>query len=141
MRVEGFVGRTPSLRFLGKEGHVCDLRGEKLHEAFVAAALSSAFQRVGLAPRFALLAPADSPPIGYSIYLDASGAAPPPDLATLVDEELAANPQYRLCRQLGQLAAASWPSWRQRRYCGLAASSSSTRVARSGGGAAPLASR
>jgi GH3 auxin-responsive promoter len=103
VRVEGFAGRTPSLRFLGREGHVCDLRGEKLHEAFVAAALASAFQRVGLVPRFALLAPADSPPVGYTLYLDATDP-PPPGLAAIVDGELAASPPYRLCRALGQLA-------------------------------------
>ena len=45
VEVTGFVGRTPSLRVLGKEGHVSDLRGEKLHESFVAGALERAFRR------------------------------------------------------------------------------------------------
>jgi hypothetical protein len=40
VQVDGFVGRTPSLRFLGKEGHVSDLVGEKLREDFVAGALA-----------------------------------------------------------------------------------------------------
>ena len=101
--VEGFLGRTPSLRFLGKEGHVSDLRGEKLHEAFVAAALARAFHRLELAPRFALLAPADTPAAGYALYVEGA-AETPGDLGPVVDAELAANPQYRLCRELGQLA-------------------------------------
>lgn len=102
--VEGFVERTPSLRFLGKEGHVSDLRGEKLHESFVAGALASAFAKAGLAPRFAMLAPADGAPVGYVLYLEA-GRMPPPGFVEGLDEELSANPHYRLCRSLGQLTA------------------------------------
>src|SRR5215203_18708 len=102
VEVTGFVGRTPSLRFLGKEGHVSDLRGEKLHESFVAGALERAFRRLGMAPRFALLAPEDD---GYVLYLEAT---PHPGLAeaveAIVEEELAANPHYRTCVTLGQLA-------------------------------------
>jgi hypothetical protein len=102
VEVTGFVGRTPSLRFLGKEGHVSDLRGEKLHESFVAGALERAFRRTGTAPRFALLAPEEGAVPGYVLYLES--AAPSPELARAVEEELAANPHYRLCVALGQLA-------------------------------------
>ncbi|HEX6903818.1 MAG TPA: GH3 auxin-responsive promoter family protein [Thermoanaerobaculia bacterium] len=101
VEVTGFVGRTPSLRFLGKEGHVSDLRGEKLHESFVAGALERAF-RVGVTPRFAMLAPEES---GYVLYLEAQ-APVPPELERTVEEELAANPHYRTCVALGQLAPA-----------------------------------
>lgn len=109
-RVEmtGFMGRTPSLRFLGREGHTSDLRGEKLHESFVAGALERAFRRTGAAPRFALLAPevpadpAAAP--GYTLYLEIEN--PVPGLAQALEEELAANPLYRACVALGQLAPA-----------------------------------
>src|SRR4029079_6464270 len=67
VRVEGFVEKTPSLRFLGKEGHVSDLRGEKLHESFVAGVLARIFERAGIAPRFAMLAPDEN---GYALYLE-----------------------------------------------------------------------
>ena len=100
VRAEGFVERTPSLRFLGKEGHVSDLRGEKLHESFVAGVLARVFERCGIAPRFALLAPDGD--AGYVLFLE-SDTMPP---AELLDQELSANPGYRLCRILGQLAAA-----------------------------------
>ncbi len=100
--VTGFVGRTPSLRFLGKEGHVSDLCGEKLHESFVAGVLERAFRRVGVAPRFAMLAPEEGTPPGYVLFLEAD--LTPPDLAQAVEEELAANPHYRACVALGQLA-------------------------------------
>ncbi|HEV2854596.1 MAG TPA: GH3 auxin-responsive promoter family protein [Thermoanaerobaculia bacterium] len=102
VEVTGFVGRTPSLRFLGKEGHVSDLRGEKLHESFVAAALERSFRRTATAPRFALLAPEDGAVPGYVLYVES--AALSPGLAQAVEEELAGNPHYRLCTALGQLA-------------------------------------
>jgi len=101
--VDGFVGPTPSLRFLGKEGHVSDLCGEKLHESFVAGALARTFESLRISPRFALLAPSDSAP-GYTLYLEAP--QPPPGLAASLDTELSANPNYRLCVSLGQLAPA-----------------------------------
>ena len=102
--VTGFVGRTPSLRFLGKEGHVSDFRGEKLHESFVAGVLERAFRRFGIAPRFALLAPEEGVTPGYVLYLEASPQ--PAELAEAVEEELSANPHYRACVALGQLAPA-----------------------------------
>jgi hypothetical protein len=99
VRVEGFVEKTPSLRFLGKEGHVSDLRGEKLHESFVAGVLARVFERVGIAPRFAMMAPDENQ---YVLYLESE--AVPDGLAEEVDAELSTNPHYRLCRALGQLA-------------------------------------
>lgn len=102
VEVTGFVGRTPSLRFLGKEGHVSDLCGEKLHESFVAVALERAFRRMGIAPRFAMLAPEEGTPPGYVLFLEADSL--PSELARTVEEELVANPHYRACVALGQLA-------------------------------------
>lgn len=96
VRVEGFVGRTPCLRFLGRSGATCDLVGEKLDEAFVAACLD----RVVPAAGFAMLAPNPSGD-GYTLFSDRAV-----DAATLarLDGELAANPQYALARRLAQLA-------------------------------------
>jgi hypothetical protein len=100
VRVEGFLEKTPSLRFLGKEGHVSDLRGEKLHESFVAGILAQVLS--GITPRFAMLAPDGE--IGYVLFLE-TDAEPRTDLVERLDEELSANPHYRLCRALGQLSA------------------------------------
>jgi hypothetical protein len=103
--VDGFVGPTPSLRFLGKEGHASDLRGEKLNESFVAGALARTFESLRIVPRFALLAPGDGPePPGYTLYVEVP--EPPPELAAALETELAANPHYRLSVALGQLAPA-----------------------------------
>jgi hypothetical protein len=104
-RVEatGFVGRTPSLRFLGRERHTSDLRGEKLHEGFVAGVLARVFQRLEISPRFALLAP--DVPDGYTLYLEMDGE-PPADLDRILELELSANPHYRAAVSLGQLTPA-----------------------------------
>jgi hypothetical protein len=108
VEVTGFAGRTPSLRFLGREGHISDLRGEKLHESFVAGALARAFHRLGVVPRFAMLAPDEYPsgPPRYVLYLETEGPAHP-ELASFVEEELGTNPLYRACVALGQLAPAA----------------------------------
>jgi len=105
--VDGFVGPTPSLRFLGKEGHVSDLRGEKLHESFVTGALARTFEGLHISPRFALLAPSDEPGPGYTLYLEMPDPRPRcEEIAAALDAELAANPHYKLCISLGQLAPA-----------------------------------
>jgi len=105
--VDGFVGPTPSLRFLGKEGHVSDLRGEKLHESFVTGALARTFEGLHISPRFALLAPSDEPGPGYALYLEMPDPRPRcEEIAAALDAELAANPHYKLCISLGQLAPA-----------------------------------
>jgi hypothetical protein len=106
--VDGFVSGTPSLRFLGKEGHVSDLRGEKLHESFVAGALARVFGALRISPRFAMLAPGDGgEPPGYTLYVEAAEPVLPGELAPALETELAANPHYRLCVALGQLAPAT----------------------------------
>jgi hypothetical protein len=104
VRVNGFIEKTPSLEFLGKEDHVSDLCGEKLNETFVATALAEVIAKAGVAPRFALLAPdlSERSP-GYTLYIETEVAVPAALSATL-DDALARNPQYSYCRALGQLA-------------------------------------
>jgi len=96
VRVDGFIGATPCLRFLGRSGATCDLVGEKLDEVFVAVCLDRVVPDAG----FAMLAPS---PLGngYTLFCDQVV-----DAATLarLDGELAVNPQYALARRLGQLA-------------------------------------
>jgi hypothetical protein len=104
VRVDGFVESTPSLRFVGKEDHVSDLRGEKLTEGHVGRILREVSEALGLRVAFAMLAPdqhADS--LGYTLYLQ-SDPAPPPGFAEHVERALGANPHYSYCVILGQLA-------------------------------------
>jgi hypothetical protein len=101
--VDGRVGGTPSLRFVGRIGGVSDRRGEKLVEPFVAGVLAELW--AGEAPpRFALLAPEeDERGCYYALFVE--GDAPPVDPARL-DAALGANPHYAWCRELGQLGPA-----------------------------------
>lgn len=101
VQVTGFLGQTPSLRFLGKSGNVSDRFGEKLSEAFVAVAVQEALATLPATPRFVLLAP-DEDAVGwhYTLYLD--GETTPLPVERL-EALLRKNPHYAYCRELGQL--------------------------------------
>lgn len=99
IRVERFLGKTPSIRFIGKAGNISDLFGEKLSEAFVSQVLERLRQRQLLDGSFAMLAPQ-----GNRYVLYARGAPAATALSTL-EQELRENPHYAYCRDLGQLAA------------------------------------
>jgi GH3 auxin-responsive promoter len=100
VRVKAFASRTPILEFLGKEDSVGDLRGEKLNALFVANLLAG-FDSCRSA-LFAVLAPSDAAVPHYTLFLESPVCEP--DLALRLDEKLQANPHYRYCREIGQLA-------------------------------------
>lgn len=107
VRVDRFIGKTPSVRFLGKEDHVSDLFGEKLSEGFVGEVLRRVLGRRHIAPRFAMLAPETAGErTGYVLFLELPD--PPADLgaglAAELDETLSENPHYRYSRDLAQLS-------------------------------------
>jgi GH3 auxin-responsive promoter len=101
IQVAGFLGKTPSLRFIGRNGNVSDLFGEKLSEAFVAKAIQETLVGFSAKPRFVLLAP-DEDVAGsrYTLYVE---GAVPSNLAEALDHALRQNPNYTHCRDLGQL--------------------------------------
>jgi hypothetical protein len=121
VRVEGMVGRTPSVRFVGRGDQVVDQVGEKLHEAFVVAALAAALPggtKAGPAageagPSFAMLAPDPcAGRAGYTLYVDrlstravpgAPGASLVPGVLARLERALRENPHYAYARDLGQL--------------------------------------
>ncbi|MEI6537429.1 MAG: GH3 auxin-responsive promoter family protein, partial [Verrucomicrobiaceae bacterium] len=94
VRVVGWQGRTPRLRFLGRADGVCDLRGEKLNPRFVGDALRE------LTADFAMLAPANSTAAPYYILF---ADHPTPGVALRLDKALSLNPHYAHCRLSGQL--------------------------------------
>jgi hypothetical protein len=102
VRVEGYLHRTPMLRFAGRADGASDLAGEKLTPALAERAITSACRELGIAVGFAMLAPAPKPP-GYILYTDAGQRAD--ELALEVDRHLRESHHYNLCRTLGQLAA------------------------------------
>jgi hypothetical protein len=104
IEVDGWVGRTPSIRFLGKADRVSDLFGEKVSEPFVAGVLRRLFGADGW-PRFAMLAPeAVHGGIAYTLFVESDN--PPPDLAARLEAELRRNPHYAWCVDMRQLAPA-----------------------------------
>jgi hypothetical protein len=104
VRVDGFIGCTPSLRFIGKEDRVSDWFGEKLSEGFVAGVLESILG-TSAAPRFAMLAPEKGRlGMGYALFVETDLI--PPDLAARLEEALRRNPHYAWCVDMRQLEPA-----------------------------------
>lgn len=104
VEVTGFLGKTPCLRFLGKEDRVSDLCGEKLSEGFVAAALRAVLGASGMKTEFCMLAPDRKNGVSrYLLFLE-SPEAPPRSLGADLDRRLRENPHYDYCVRIGQLA-------------------------------------
>lgn len=104
VRVDGFVQRTPCLRFLGKEDRVSDRCGEKLDEAFVAHALERVLARCVVHADFAMLAPETVETRSQYVLFLSAQEEPPTALGELLEQALRANPQYAWAVSLGQLA-------------------------------------
>lgn len=103
VRVDRFVGQTPSLRFLGRTDGVSDWFGEKLNEVHVASAIDSVIPTKTREVRFAMLAPERcGDAVGYTLFIEVVGPVPG-DLSRRLDDALRENPHYNYCLDLGQL--------------------------------------
>jgi len=101
VRVTGFIGQTPALQFLGRNGNVSDLFGEKLSEAFVTETIQQTLALSDTPLNFVLLAPdKDASGCRYTLYIEGK---PLGHLAESLDCALRRNPHYAYCRDLGQL--------------------------------------
>ncbi len=78
VQVAGFLHQCPLLRFLGKADRVSDLVGEKLAESHVRSVCARVFAALGLAPRFALLAPVADRPALSALPSDCGLRSEPP---------------------------------------------------------------
>ncbi|HXG57609.1 MAG TPA: GH3 auxin-responsive promoter family protein [Thermoanaerobaculia bacterium] len=96
VRVTGRVAATPSIEFIGRDGDVVDLTGEKLSEPFVRDALSRCN-----GSHFAFVAPEFGDPPRYVLFIDSHEDVAA--IAARLERELQANPHYRYCRRAGQL--------------------------------------
>ena len=104
LRCTGHHGTLPLLRFEGKLDGVSDLAGEKLSPTRVEGALAGVAEALQLPLHFALLAPVDSEPPRYLLFVETpSGDAELDRLAVALDEALSADHHYGHCRALGQL--------------------------------------
>lgn len=106
VEVTDFYNQIPCIKFIGKADKVSDYFGEKLNEQFVAAVLKEIFEKNNLNPIFYMLAPDDTPPFHYTLYieLDNPTIKLPNYLTIELDNSLRANFHYDYCRRLGQLA-------------------------------------
>ncbi|HEY7310387.1 MAG TPA: GH3 auxin-responsive promoter family protein [Gemmataceae bacterium] len=102
VHVAGFLDQCPLLRFVGKADRVSDLVGEKLGEPHVRSVLDRVFATLGIAPRFALLAPVADKPPHYRLYVQTNNL--PPSLQDELEDGLRENPYYRQAVLLRQLA-------------------------------------
>jgi hypothetical protein len=101
VKVAHFLGGVPCLEFLGKEDCVSDTCGEKLEEAFVAAALGRVFSALNMKPAFSLLAPErKAGGFAYVLYHEGEAAQSLPEA---LERELCSNFHYSYSRRLKQL--------------------------------------
>jgi hypothetical protein len=105
----GSLGRTPSVRFVGRTDLVVDRFGEKLSEGLVGAILRQLLVAARIEADFAMLAPdsCGGRPC-YTLFFSIAAsheaaAASVARLAGALDDGLRANPHYAYCRDLGQL--------------------------------------
>ena len=102
VKVSGYYKRTPCLDFIGREGVVCDLVGEKLNEQCVKEAIG---QLPLAGSRFQMLIPVphSDGPSHYLLLLDKLGADAE-DVSRRLDDLLQESYRYREARLMGQLS-------------------------------------
>ena len=93
------------MEFVGRERHVSDLFGEKLHEARVREVVDAALREAGITPSFTLMAPEAGSPPAYALFVECPGL-PEASLRSVVrrvERDLLEGHHYAYCRRLGQL--------------------------------------
>jgi hypothetical protein len=101
IEVDGWIKRTPSIRFVGKDDCVSDLFGEKLTDRFVAQVLRTLFEGRPT-PRFAMVAPVALPGgLSYTLFVETD--VPLPGLESAFERELRKNLHYAWCVDMRQL--------------------------------------
>jgi hypothetical protein len=103
VRVHGFHGQAPLLRFEGRVDQQCDLRGEKLNAHGVAAALERAQRASAVSLSFALVCPTAGDPPRYRLYADGIDGAALATVAETLERLLGESHGYGYARALGQL--------------------------------------
>ena len=111
---EGFTNTLPVLRFMGRNGLVSDMVGEKLTEEFVTDCLKD----IG---GFRMLLPCVRGRPKYVLVVDERSEIKPGLIAASIEACLSRNPQYAYARRMGQLdelsivlVAHPWESYQRR---------------------------
>ncbi len=105
VRVAGFLGATPRLRFVGKTGLISDLCGEKLHAVHVERVFADVMPQFGLAETCVILAPSVRGEVPCYRLFVASPVSDRPlaGLDAELESRLTENIQYAVCRRNAQL--------------------------------------
>jgi hypothetical protein len=109
VRVTGYILRTPTLEFAGREGIISDICGEKLTLSDAEAALAVLRARTGNQFPFAMLVPDRSArPPGYMFIYEPSGTGCDNDTGNgnwtqILETSLSGNYHYAHARRLNQL--------------------------------------
>ena len=105
VQVVGRVAATPLLEFIGRDGHVADLCGEKLHGSRIETVLHEALHQLRITPSFAMIAPELGDPPRYFLFIDDAELpqAACDRLIQRVELGLSEGHHYAYCRRLGQL--------------------------------------
>lgn len=101
IRVIGFVDQTPLIEFIGREGGISDLRGEKLNPLFVGKIIEQWKHDLHWQGSFAMLAPVGELTPFYTLFVD--GNWRDERAGEKLERLICANPHYAYCRKLGQL--------------------------------------
>jgi len=111
IEVMGFYHHCPLIRFKERQAKVVDLCGEKLHEDYVHAVVTSVFAKHALQTVFWMIAPEwtedERPHYTLFIQVDAQTLVDTQELEGVVDKiekALQASYHYEYARRLGQLA-------------------------------------
>jgi hypothetical protein len=106
VKVTGFIGQAPTLRFVAKEA-VSDLFGEKLHPDHVQRSVAEVFSISSIKPSFFLLAPVNctGESLAYTLFLDMASITTEQArfLRDALEKRLCENFHYAHCRNVGQL--------------------------------------
>jgi hypothetical protein len=103
IEVTGFIGTTPTIRFLGKSDSASDLFGEKINALHISTIIEGLPARKS---KFCMLAPDKSDGLtGYTLFVESRDTLSP-DMARQLEEKLSENPHYDYCIKLGQLRPA-----------------------------------
>ncbi len=104
LRCTGRHRGVPLFRFDGKLDNVSDLFGEKINARQVDEALVLAYAQTHASVRFALLAPVQSSPPSYRLFIESNATDEVlRSITTIVEGHLSTGHHYSYCRALEQL--------------------------------------
>ena len=106
IEIKGFVNKLPVVEFVGKEGNVSDMVGEKLDSIFVEYIIDSILKKYELDAEFVLVSPEKSDDhFSYTVFIKCCTmeGALFDMIAEEIDQKFCSNIHYSYARKIGQL--------------------------------------